>query len=252
MGERTITGYATSALKDKLSGLALGDGLTIGDVAAGWVSGEVSIGDRKGKSFPIYSLEVEVPFSGTVNGSTVAGSVHLPDVSLEMMDDLEVLVDVKDGALGDTSAVKDAVQEAVRSWAASVRKAVGDSLETLPIDPPTTARTPRAAALISEEEAMSAAGAAELDDANGDIEELPHPDDGDEGEGEEEPFTEEEVQQLYDDAQQALAEAVEGEELEAQLKELVSECLLIASDCQAQLKELVSECRVPLSAAECR
>mmetsp|Transcript_50553 Transcript_50553/g.131527 ORF Transcript_50553/g.131527 Transcript_50553/m.131527 type:complete len:514 (+) Transcript_50553:32-1573(+) len=227
MGERTITGWSTSALRDKLNGLSLADGVTIGDVAAGWVTGEVSIGDRKGKSFPIYSLEVEVPFSGTVNGAAVSGTVHLPDVSLEMLDDLEVELNVSSGDGGALASddVVDKVRAAVKGWAAGVRKAVGESLDTLPLDPPTQARTPRAAALISEEESMSAGGAAELDDAGeGEIEELPHPDDVDgEGEGEEEPFTEEEVSQLYEDAVAALREVVDGDDLDVQLKELDAE-----------------------------
>ncbi|MEC8120537.1 MAG: FAD-dependent oxidoreductase, partial [Pseudomonadota bacterium] len=37
------------------------------------VSGEVSIGERKGKSFPIYSLEAELPWSGEVDGVKISG-----------------------------------------------------------------------------------------------------------------------------------------------------------------------------------
>jgi activator of HSP90 ATPase len=119
MGERTITGYATSALKEKLRGLNLGSGLFVEDNLSSWVSGEVSIGDRKGKSYPIYSLEVEVPFSGTVNGALVKGSVHLPDLSLEMLDDLEVDLDVAEGSAADSvkEAAAEKVREAVRNWA---------------------------------------------------------------------------------------------------------------------------------------
>ena len=234
MGERTITGYATSALKEKLRGLNLGSGLVVEDNLSSWVSGEVSIGDRKGKFYPIYSLEVEVPFSGTVNGALVKGSVHLPDLSLEMLDDLEVDLDVTEGSAADSvkEAAAEKVREAVRSWANSVRKAVGESLESLPLDLPSQARTPRAAALISEEESMSAAGAAELDDAA--IEELPHPDDLREAVEEEEPFTEEEVQQLYDDARQALSETVDGADLEGQYAELWSSNL----ECPSSLANL--------------
>ena len=79
---------------------------------------------------------------------------------------------------------------------------------------------------------MSAAGAAELDDAA--IEELPHPDDLREAVEEEEPFTEEEVQQLYDDARQALSETVDGADLEGQYAELWSSNL----ECPSSLANL--------------
>ena len=216
MGEKSITGYATSALTQKLSDLSLGDGIST--QGGGWVSGEVTIGERKGKSFPIYSLEVEVPFEGTVDGKPVKGAAHLPDVSLEMLDDLEV--DFGEVALGEDAA--EAIRGAVREWASSVRKAVNDNLANLPLDPPATARTPRAAALISEEEAMSAGGSARLDDAD-DVEDLPHPDDAEE-EGEEEPFTEEEVTELYAQAQAMLKEAVEtDQEYDDQMRDLDKE-----------------------------
>ena len=48
MGERTITGWATGELGRKLSGLQLADGITTQGLAGGWVSGEVSIAERKG------------------------------------------------------------------------------------------------------------------------------------------------------------------------------------------------------------
>ena len=129
MGERTITGYATSALKEKLRGLNLGSGLFVEDNLSSWVSGEVSIGDRKGKSYPIYSLEVEVPFSGTVNGALVKGSVHLPDLSLEMLDDLEVDLDVVEGSAADSvkEAAAEKIREAVRNWASCVARYVRTS-----------------------------------------------------------------------------------------------------------------------------
>ena len=144
------------------------------------------------------------------------GSVRLPDVSLEMLDDLEVDFGDASAQLAGTSAV-DVLQSAVKEWAAAMRKVVSDNLASLPLDPPSRAVKPRAAALISDEEAMSAGGSARLEDD--DIEELPHPDDvagavgeEEEGEGEEEPFTEEEVAELYGQAQEMLKEAVETEQ----------------------------------------
>jgi hypothetical protein len=230
-GERTITGWATGVLQEKLSGLSLGDGVATQSLAGGWVSGEVSVGERKGKSLPIYSLEVELPWEGTVNGTLCRGTARLPDVSLEMLDDLEVDFSLSDG--GDDTAVKaaleasggaEAIRAAVRDWAAGVRKAVSENLAGLPLDPPSQARTPRAAALISEEEAMSAGGAAVLDEADADdgIEEIPHPDDA-EGGGDHQPFTEEEVDQMYAEAKTLLSEAVDEKQLEEQLNELDSE-----------------------------
>ena len=41
--ERTITGWSTSEFASKLSGLALGDNIQMGDVQqGGWVSGEAN------------------------------------------------------------------------------------------------------------------------------------------------------------------------------------------------------------------
>ena len=89
--ERTITGWAGELLDEKLAGLTLCEGVTTGSALdGGFMSGEVTIGERKGKSYPIYSLEVEVPWSGTIGGKECSGKVHLPDVSLEMLEDLEV------------------------------------------------------------------------------------------------------------------------------------------------------------------
>ena len=145
MGERTITGWATGELGRKLSGLQLADGITTQGLAGGWVSGEVSIAERKGKSFPIYSLEVEVPFEGTIGGQAVKGTARLPDVSMEMLDDLEVTLTAEGGA--DISALEaaggaEAIRAAVREWASGMRKTVGDSPASLPLDPPAQARTP--------------------------------------------------------------------------------------------------------------
>ena len=203
MAERTCTTWATSELSAKLSGLDLG-GVTTQD--GGWVSGEVSVSEKKGKSIPVYQLECELPLSG-------GGTMRLPDVSIEMLDDLEVEFD---GASIDAAGA-DKIRAAVKEWAASVRKSVSDG--TAPLDAPATKRTPRAAALISEEEAMSAGGAGALDDAD-DIEEVPRDDDD---VGEEEPFTEEECEKMYEEARALLTEMVEEAELEGQIKELDDE-----------------------------
>ena len=215
--ERSCTGWATGELAGKLSGISLVDGVATGPLTGGWVSGEVSIAERKGKSFPIYSLEVEVPFEGMVGGKSVKGTARLPDISLEMLDDLEVVFTADDGS--DVSAVEagaNAICLAVRQWATGVRKAVSENPAGIPLDPPTQARTPRAAALISSEELMSAGGGGEVD-----IEEVGHPDDDDLDD--EEPFTEEEVNKMYDEARAMLQEAVDDAEVDEQLKELDAE-----------------------------
>lgn len=59
---------------------------------------------------------------------------------------------------------KDIVRNAVREWGANIRTAVSQDAAAVPRDPPTETQTPRAAALIGEDEAMSAGGAAALDD----------------------------------------------------------------------------------------
>lgn len=63
-----ITGYATEQLASRVEDLVLGEGLQVsalgglsGEVT--WVRGDVSIGVRKGKHFPVYALELELPWS---------------------------------------------------------------------------------------------------------------------------------------------------------------------------------------------
>ena len=88
--QRLITGWATEELAARLDGLQLCPALQTVWQPGGWVSGEVTIGERKGgKCYPIYTLEVEVPFTRD-GGGDVVGSLHLPDISIEMLDDLEV------------------------------------------------------------------------------------------------------------------------------------------------------------------
>ena len=122
----------------------------------------------------------------------------------------------------------EAVRAAVRRWAGLVRKTVADECAELPLDPPTQTQTPRAAALISDEEAMSAGGAAALDDAHEaeEIEEIPHPDDAREGgeeDEEEEPFTDEEVAQLKAEVTAMITESFAEDEARSQLAELEAE-----------------------------
>lgn len=70
-----------------------------------------------------------------------------------------------DDASKDVSSLStDAVISAVREWAAEIRKTVADDADSIPPDPPTESQAPRAAALISDEEAMSARGGATLED----------------------------------------------------------------------------------------
>ena len=87
MAEKTITGWATGTLNTALSGLSLGDGVNVGDLAAGWISGEVTVGEsRKGKPLAIYSLEAEVNWSGTVDGAPCSGVAMLPRVFRRLLD----------------------------------------------------------------------------------------------------------------------------------------------------------------------
>lgn len=89
--ERSISGFAGDRLDAKLAGLELCPGIqTVSTKDGGFMSGEVTISERKGKSFPIYSLEVELPWRGTLDGKEVSGAIHMPDISMEMLDDLEV------------------------------------------------------------------------------------------------------------------------------------------------------------------
>jgi len=217
--ERSITSWATGKLDEKLQGLQLGDGVTTqSPLEGGFLSGEVSIVDRKGKFLPIYTLEVEIPWSGTIDGVECSGKARLPDICVEMLEDLEVEISSEGVSEESMSAALDAdvIVTAVREWASEIRKAVAENAASLPRDPPTETRTPRAAALISDDEAMSAGGAAALDDAD-DVEEIPRQDE------EEEPFTENEVEQMLEEVKQALRDAFPGEEGDQQVEELEEE-----------------------------
>ena len=153
MSEKHITGFATGELGSRLAGLSTEDGsVALGPGAEGWVTGDVTIGERKGKSFAIYSLEVELPWSGP-SGS---GTVVLPDVSPETLGDLEV--QVLGDALPDAAraALVASVQRVLTGWSSALGKAVRDGFDDAMLDPPSSARQPRAAALISDEESMSA------------------------------------------------------------------------------------------------
>ena len=88
-----ISEYAIDALGARLTDLGLVDlgeegSIRVAPLGEGWVRGDVSVSERKGKCFPVYSLELEVPWSGL--GCT--GLLALPDVCLELLDDLEVEV----------------------------------------------------------------------------------------------------------------------------------------------------------------
>ena len=151
--EKHITGFATGELGSRLAGLSTEDGsVALGPGAEGWVTGDVTIGERKGKSFAIYSLEVELPWSGP-SGS---GTVVLPDVSPETLGDLEV--QVLGDALPDAAraALVASVQRVLTGWSSALGKAVRDGVDDAMLDPPSSARQPRAAALISDEELLSA------------------------------------------------------------------------------------------------
>lgn len=98
-----------------------------------------------------------------------------------------------------------------------MRKAVAERLAEIPLDTPNQAQQPRAAALISEEEAMSASGAAALDEAR-DLD-LEQADDEDQ----DRPFTEEEVEELLQHVRAAITEAFTAEESSEQVQELEAE-----------------------------
>jgi len=214
---RTITEWATNQLADKLNGLELCEGVSTSWESGGIMRGEVTLGERKGKCFPVYTLEVELPFSGESEGAQVSGMIVLPDVSLEMIDDLEIDVQPGDDAplpaateTALASGGATAVQTAVREWAAAVRKAVAENPSAIPLDPPTQMQQPRAAALISQEEAMSAAGAAALDDAQADedLEDVPR----DDGAEDREPFTQEEVEKYLSEVRMIIEESFRDED----------------------------------------
>ena len=54
----------------------------------------------------------------------------------------------------EQSGGADVIRGAVRAWATSMRKALSDDPASVPLDPPSQSRTPRAAALISGEASL--------------------------------------------------------------------------------------------------
>jgi len=127
----TITKWASELLADALDALQLCNGVTTEWTEQAVVGGEVSVFERKGKKYPVYSLEVVLPWSGLVDGASCAGVVRLPDISLEMLDDLEVSIESTEGAAPALLQTEGGVvvQSAVRAWAAAVRKVIADDGE---------------------------------------------------------------------------------------------------------------------------
>ena len=151
-----ITVYAIEQLASRVDGLALGEGLQVTALADGWVRGDVSISERKGKHFAVYALELELPWSGC----GCSGLLVLPDVCLELLADVEVEVQSTEGTLPAEAAEQlqtagaAAVRAAVQEWGYALAKTVREdsTRATVPVDPPSEAQAPRAA-FISEEEA---------------------------------------------------------------------------------------------------
>ena len=93
--KQSITCWATGELARALSGLQLSSApVTTSGLGRGFISGEVTVGERKGKCYPIYLLQVELPWA--CDGCS--GVARMPDISLEMIDDLEVHFEASDGS----------------------------------------------------------------------------------------------------------------------------------------------------------
>lgn len=189
----TITVWATGRLANALSGLELCDGVVTEWTDEAWASGEVSVSERKGKNFPIYSLEAQLPWLGTIDGTPCGGVIHLPDISMEMLDELEVKVETTEGSAPDLLRTSRVVQGAVRAWAAAIRRAVAStSSDELEWDssPP----TPQSSERDNEEE-----------------------------EEQYQPYTEQEVLGLMETARTLLGQKFSAEDAEEQFSELETE-----------------------------
>ena len=224
--DSAITQHASERLSARLSALDLGGtGFQLAEeFDDGWLHGDVTISERKGKKkFPVYSLELELPWSG----HECSGLLVLPDVCLELLDDVEIEIHETDGSLSEDvfqlleSQGLAAVKAAVQQWGQALAKEVREDADSIPLDPPTEAKAPRSAALISDEEAMSASGAAALDDAEDSGEEEEEEEEEEKGEA---PFTDQELDEIIDEIQVlAEKEYPAEEEREAFLKELEEE-----------------------------
>eukprot|EP00967_Tisochrysis_lutea_P108042 scaffold167142_cov30-Tisochrysis_lutea.AAC.3 len=189
---RTITLWATKQLSKALDQLQICEGFTSHWEGGGEVQGEVSVSERRGKQYPIYALEVRLPWAGAVDGVHSAGIFILPDVSVEMLDELEVVVEITEGTAPEDlhSSGCNVVRGAVRAWAAGLRKAVASTESSvIEWDP--------------EQESEDMPAENKDDD--------------------ERPYTEAEVMKLMETARELLEQKFSAEDAEEQFKELENE-----------------------------
>ena len=102
---KDVSEHTKSTLVAALTATSFPAPLQACSITSAEVKGECSIFNRKGKSFLIYELEVKLKWDGELRDADGAcldvakGSMKLPDVSAESIDDLEVTFTCKATAL---------------------------------------------------------------------------------------------------------------------------------------------------------
>ena len=123
-----VNASLSSAVKD--AGVFPSDGLLAHcRIKSAESSGEASINNRKGRTFLIYEIEMKLKWAGELvdgDGKTLesgSGSLTLPDVSAESLDDLEVEFETKSRG----SALSEAMRtQGVRCIKAAVQNCIKD------------------------------------------------------------------------------------------------------------------------------
>ena len=140
---KDVSGHVKDALNQAVKGdIFPSDGaLSHMRVKGAETTGEASVNNRKGRTFIIYELEMKLKWSGELvdaSGATLesaSGSLTLPDVSAESLDDLEVEFETKSrgSALSEAmrkqgvSCVKAAIQACIKQLQEQVKaSAAGD------------------------------------------------------------------------------------------------------------------------------
>ena len=128
---KNISSHVNETLSAALqaAGVFPSDGLLAGcKIKSAETTGEASVNNRKGRTFLIYELVMNLKWEGEVVDAdgkkleTAKGSMKLPDISAECLDDLEVEFETKQrgSALSEamrkqgTRCVKDAIQKTIQ------------------------------------------------------------------------------------------------------------------------------------------
>ena len=183
---KNVSSHVNTSLADavKHTDVFPADGLLAGcRIKSAESTGEATVNNRKGRTFLIYELEMKLKWEGELldaDGKTLEtgkGSINIPDVSAESLDDLEVEFETKSrgSALSEAMrtqgvrCVKAAVQNCIKEMQAEVTANAASQKpqpQTLPahvtpsVAVPQPLKLPNAPIDVSDKPAPGLAGAA--------------------------------------------------------------------------------------------